>query len=82
MTKVTLYSKPDCPLCDDARAALARVRSRAPFELEELDIGSDPVLQATYGERVPVVAIGDEDAFDFVVDEELLERRLAAALLA
>jgi glutaredoxin len=79
MAKVTLYSKHDCPLCDEARTALGRVRARSRFELEEVDIASDPRLERTYRERVPVVALDGEDLFDFVVDEQALEGRLAAA---
>jgi glutaredoxin len=78
MAKVTLYSKQECPLCDEARAALGRVRASRPFQLEEVDIEQDPKLQSRYGERVPVVALDGEELFDFVVDEQSLEQRLAA----
>jgi glutaredoxin len=81
MAKVTLYSKLDCPLCDEARAALDRVRARARFELEEVDISSEQALEDRYRERVPVVAVDGEELFDFVVDEQALEQRLAAGAL-
>jgi glutaredoxin len=77
MAKVTLYSKPDCPLCDEAREALQRVRARVAFDLEEIDISGDPSLRAEYGERIPVVAVGGKDAFDYHVDEAELEGRLS-----
>jgi len=76
---VTLYSKPDCPLCDEAREAIERVRGRASFDLREVDITSDSQLEARLRERIPVVTLGDEELFDFQVDEEALERRLAEA---
>ena len=74
MRTVTLYSRPGCHLCDDARAALARVRERAPFTLEERDIEDDDALHARYLERIPVIALDGEELFDFFVDEETLER--------
>jgi glutaredoxin len=77
MAKVTLYSKPDCPLCDDARLALERVREHTPFELEEIDINREVRLLARYAERIPVVALDGRDMFDFIVDEEELARALA-----
>jgi glutaredoxin len=77
MAKVTLYSKPDCPLCDDARLALERVREHTPFELEEIDINREVRLLARYSERIPVVALDGRDMFDFIVDEEELARALA-----
>jgi glutaredoxin len=79
MIRVTLYTKPDCHLCDVAAEALARVRTRAGFELDVVDISSDPALQARYGERIPVVLVDGEAAFEYEVDEGALERRLVAA---
>ena len=80
MPKVTLYSKPDCPLCDEAREALARVHARVSFEREVVDITTDAALEDRYRERIPVVAVDGEDLFDFVVDEPVLERRLSDGL--
>jgi glutaredoxin len=74
MRTVTLYSRPGCHLCDDARAALARVRARAPFALQEVDIESDDALHARYLERIPVVALDGQELFDYFVDEETLKR--------
>jgi glutaredoxin len=73
---LTLYSRPGCHLCDDARAALERVRARAPFTLLEVNIETDDSLHSRYLERIPVVALGDEELFDFFVDETALEAKL------
>jgi glutaredoxin len=73
---VTLYGRPGCHLCDDARAALERVRAGRPFALEEIDIESDDALLARYLERIPVVALDGEELFDYVVDEAELTARL------
>jgi hypothetical protein len=73
---VTLFSRPGCHLCDDARAALERVRVRTPFALEEVDITLDDDLHRRYLERIPVVALGGEELFEFFVDEAALEARL------
>jgi glutaredoxin len=71
---VTLYSRPGCHLCDEARESLQRVQTRAPFTLQEVDIESDDTLHARYLERIPVVAVNGQDLFDYEVDEESLER--------
>jgi len=76
MRTVTLYGRLDCHLCDDARAALLRVRRRHPFRLEERDIEADDALFARYLERIPVVALDGEELFEFFVDEEQLRRKL------
>jgi glutaredoxin len=76
MTRVVLYGREGCCLCDDARKVLERVRRSRPFELEERDIDSDDALLRTYLERIPVVTIEGEEVFDLFVDGPELERRL------
>ena len=77
MRVVTLYGRPECHLCDDARALLLRVRDEVDFELVERDIERDDDLFRRYLERIPVVAIDGEEAFELFVDEAELRRRLA-----
>jgi glutaredoxin len=76
VTRVTLYGRAGCHLCDDARAAVATARGRRAFALEEVDISLDPRLERRYGERIPVVAIDGEEALELVVEAEELIRRL------
>jgi glutaredoxin len=76
MRTVTLYGRPGCHLCDDARAALERVRARRPFQLREVDIEADDALFKRYLERIPVVALDGEELFELFVDEEALARTL------
>ena len=78
MTKLTLYGKPGCHLCEEARAVVDEVRERRPFELEEVDITRDPALEARYRERIPVVVIDGEEALELVIEASELERCLAS----
>jgi glutaredoxin len=73
---VTLYSKPDCHLCEDALTVLERVRSELPFELCELDITTDESWHRAYFDRIPVIMLDGEELFEYFVDEEYLRRRL------
>ena len=76
MRTVTLYGRPDCHLCAEARAALERVRATHAFALEEVDIDADDELFKRYLERIPVVALDGEELFDYFVDEAVLRDRL------
>jgi len=76
VTLVTLYGQPCCHLCDDARVVLERVRSEHPFRLVEVDITGDDRLHRAYLERIPVVTVDGEEAFELFVDEAGLRRRL------
>ncbi len=44
--------------------------------MREVDITSDDDLHARYLERIPVVALGEDELFEFFVDEAALEARL------
>jgi glutaredoxin len=76
MALVTLYGKPGCHLCDDARAVVERVRAERTFELEEVDASVDPALHREYGERIPVLALDGVELFEFHVEEAVLVRQL------
>ena len=76
MPQVTLYGKPGCHLCDDARAIVERVRAAHPFELREVDVSLDPELHRAYGERIPVLELDGEEVFEFFVDAAELGRRI------
>jgi glutaredoxin len=74
--RVVLYSRPGCHLCDDAREAIEAVRAEVPFELEERDIDRDDALLRAYLERIPVVEVDGEEAFELFVDAAELRERL------
>ena len=76
MTTVVLYGRDGCCLCDDARELLVRARARHEFVLLERDIETDDDLFKAYLERIPVITIDGEEAFELLVDELELERRL------
>jgi glutaredoxin len=76
MSTVTLYGRPGCHLCDDARDALQALQGRLRFDLQEVDITVDDALHARYLERVPVIALDGEELFDYYVDGDALERRI------
>ena len=74
---VTLYGRPGCCLCDEAREHLERLRARRSFELDEVDITSDDALHRRFLERIPVVALDGVEIYDYEVDVGDLARRLA-----
>ena len=76
MRTVTLYGRPGCHLCDEAREALHHLQRRASFAIEEIDIEQRDDLHARYLERIPVIALDGEELFDYEVDEEALVRRI------
>jgi glutaredoxin len=73
--KVTLYSRPACCLCDEVKQQLEKLRRRADFDLEEINIDEDEALRRLYNEEVPVVMINGSKAFKYRLDpQEFLEK--------
>ena len=52
------------------------VQQELGFELELVDIGGEPELEARYREHLPVVEVDGERAFTYFVDAAALRRRL------
>jgi hypothetical protein len=73
---VTLYGKPGCHLCDEARAVVGETLAGRAVDLEEVDVTLDPVLERRYGERIPVLAVDGEELFECFVDARALADRL------
>ena len=67
-----------CHLCDDAKAALVRVRAGHPFDLVEVDVDQSPELADRYGMEVPVVLVDGHKVAKFRIDEDALVSRLRA----
>ncbi len=74
--RVTLYGKPGCHLCDDARDVIARVCADLGEEFTEVDITTDPELARRFAEEIPVTYVDGAQHDFWRVDE----RRLAEAL--
>jgi len=78
-TRVAVYTAEGCHLCAAARRVVEAAREELGFELEEVDIGGDPELEARYREWLPVVEIDGERAFTYFVQPDALRRKLAQA---
>jgi glutaredoxin len=76
MTRVTLYTRAGCHLCEQAEQVLRAEQQAAGFALELVDIDRDSELARCYGVRVPVVALDGEDLFEYEVPLDLLRARL------
>ena len=61
MPRVTLYSRPGCHLCEDARREMELAEPN--LEIDEVDVDSDPLLRERYGLDIPVVMAGERELF-------------------
>jgi hypothetical protein len=73
---VTVYSQPDCHLCEDAIVVLLRLQAELGFALEERDITAEENLHRAYLERIPVIAVDGEELWEYFVEEAAVRERL------
>jgi len=76
---VTLYTRPGCHLCDEAKSAIAPLLCEFGAALREVNIDADPVLKERYSRDVPVIFIGPKKAAKHRVDLHQFRRQLQDA---
>ncbi len=52
----TLYTRPNCGLCEEAKAALQLLQEDFPVRFEEINIETDELLHEQYALMIPVLA--------------------------
>jgi glutaredoxin len=76
---VTLYSRPGCHLCEEAKTAIAPLLRELNATLREVNIDEDAILKERYGWDIPVIFIGPHKAAKHRVDLVQFRRQLQEA---
>jgi hypothetical protein len=74
VTRIVIYSRPGCHLCDEMKALVTRVAGATA--VEDIDISRDPALEARYGLEIPVLMVDGKKVAKYRVTEEVLRRAL------
>ena len=76
MIVLTVYSRPGCHLCDEMKAVVQRVvhTETTPIQVEEIDISTDPELEARYGLEIPVLLVDGRKVAKYRVTDGDLRR--------
>jgi glutaredoxin len=56
-SRVTLYSRPGCHLCDEARVVIQTVCAELGESYDEISIADDPALEERFGNEIPVTFV-------------------------
>ena len=76
---VTLYTRPGCHLCDQAKAAIVPLLREFGAVLHEVNIDEDTVLKERFGWDIPVIFIGQRKAAKHRVDLAQFRKQLQDA---
>ena len=77
---VTLYTRPGCHLCEEAKALIAPMLGEFGATLREVNIDENDVLRERYGVDIPVIFISARKAAKHRVDAVKFRRQLRDAV--
>lgn len=73
---LSFYYRDGCHLCEDMWQHLQSLRETRAFELDPVNVDSDPDLRRRYGTLIPVLASGEQIICHYYLDPVGLERFL------
>jgi glutaredoxin len=76
---VTLYSRPGCHLCDEAKATIKPLLTEFGATLREVNIDEDSEIADRYCWDIPVIFLGAHKAAKHSVDPRQFRRQLEEA---
>ncbi len=79
---VTLYTRPGCHLCEEAKAAIAPLLREFGAVLHEVNVDEDAALKELYGWDVPVIFVGQRKAAKHHVNLAQFRRQLLEAAMS
>jgi glutaredoxin len=76
---VVVYGKPDCSLCEKARAVVERLQPEFGYRIDDVDVTRDPALLSRYREAIPVILVDGREVARLRVTIPGLRAALASA---
>jgi glutaredoxin len=73
---ITLYTRPGCHLCEEAKQEMLAANCADEYVLEEVNIETDPALKESYGWEIPVIFINNVKAFKYRLTADEFKRKL------
>jgi hypothetical protein len=74
VSRLQLYSRAGCHLCEELLAELAPWAAARGATVELLDVDAEPATRRRYGHRIPVLLVDGEPAGSGCLDWDALER--------
>jgi glutaredoxin len=78
--RITFYTKPNCPLCEDAEELLEEMRGHFDFSVFKIDITKEMETYEIFKHRIPVLRLGDLWELSGRISEKELKQKIEAFL--
>lgn len=69
---LTLYTRVGCHLCEEMKCQLEQFQQQYRFSLNVVDVDADSYLKLHYGERIPVLAAGEQEICHYHLDKNVV----------
>ena len=76
--QLTLYSRPDCHLCDDMKTTIKNFSKKISVDLRIVDISNNATLETQYGQEIPVLFVDGRKIAKYRISEQELQEALIA----
>jgi glutaredoxin len=73
---VTIYTRPGCHLCEEAKAAIQASGCDGEYSIEEVNIDENSALRERYGNDIPVIFINGVKVFKHRVAPREFKQKL------
>jgi glutaredoxin len=77
--EVTIYTRPGCHLCDEAKLQMAPLLAEFGARLREVNIDANPELRELYNLDVPVIFLAERKVAKHRIDPAQFRRQLSEA---
>lgn len=71
-----LYSRTGCHLCEAMELEVSELETKLGFRTDTISIDNDERLESLYGDKVPVLAHGEDIICQYFLDEDALGRAI------
>jgi len=78
--EIIFYTKPACPLCEEAEELLEKAGDHFAFSVRRIDITRDPDTYEKFKHQIPVLRIGDRYDLSGKIDGKELGQKIRALL--
>jgi glutaredoxin len=73
---LTLYTRQQCHLCEQAMQVIMELKNEYSFTIEEIDIDQSDELTEKYGLMIPVLLINGKQAAYGQINKNIIRNRL------
>jgi len=78
--QITFYTKPNCPLCEEAEELLDEMKGHFDFSVLKIDITRDMDTYEKFKHRIPVLRLGEQLELAGKITEKELRQKIRALI--